>query len=476
MLDDEELRWLIGQMWRIRLSEQPVLDTIHGYMLGELGWPKVPEGSENEIQDLAALSIKNVLPLVRDAFAQNLCVVGYRDALAKVNDVGWESWQANRMDSRQQEVYRPAITYGVGYVIVTKGDDGSTIWRPRSPRQLIAVYEDPQSDEYPQYAVEMWTDYTGAKPHKQCMFYDSEFMYPVDLGETIITSSPVEDSLNYRLSGNLQFGEPYRHGADHCPVVRFVNGRDADEVIIGEIAPLLTLQRALNSVNFDSLIVGRFAAFPAKVITGWSASPSDVLEASARRVWAFEDTDVKAQSLPAADLTQYDTRLTEMLEFIATVAQISPSRLNPKLSRVSADALAAAEANEQRKTLEKINSFGESWEQAFRLDAEVRGDTVTREDNKAEVVWRESEVRSFAAVVDGITKLAAAGIPIEQLIDMIPGITQAKVESMKVAARREQAVNIVAALSKNTALTPTAAATDVRQLEAPPGPDRNTVE
>ena len=47
---------------------------------------------------------------------------------------------------------------------------------------------------------------------------------------------------------------------------------------------------------------------------------------------------------------------------------------------------------------------------------------------------------------------------------------------MKVAARREQAVNIVAALSKNTALTPTAAATDVRQLEAPPGPDRNTVE
>jgi hypothetical protein len=229
-------------------------------------------------------------------------------------------------------------------------------------------------------------------------------------------------------------------------VVRFVNARDADDVIVGEISPLMVLQRALNSVNFDSMIVSRFGAFPQKVITGWSGSASDVLAASARRVWAFEDPDVKGYALPAADLGQYDSKLTEMLEFIATVAQVSPAKLNPKLSHVSADALAAAEANEQRKTESKRDTFGESWEQCFRLSGEISGDAATAEDESSEVVWRDTEARSFAATVDGVQKLVASGVPIEELVDMIPGVTQQKIMSIKDGIRRNQVNGLIAAL------------------------------
>jgi len=192
--------------------------------------------------------------------------------------------------------------------------------------------------------------------------------------------------------------------------------------------------------------VSRFGAFPQKVITGWSGTSSEVLAASARRVWAFEDADVKASSFPAADLGQYDAKLTEMLEFIATVAQVSPAKLNPKLSHVSADALAAAEANEQRKTESKRDTFGESWEQCFRLAAEISGDASTSGDDSAEVMWRDTEARSFAAVVDGIAKLAASGIPIEELVDMIPGATQQKIQSIKESLRRSQVNGLVQAL------------------------------
>jgi hypothetical protein len=62
------------------------------------------------------------------------------------------------------------------------------------------------------------------------------------------------------------------------------------------------------------------------------------------------------------------------------------------------------------------------------------------------VVWRDTEARSFAAVVDGIQKLAASGIPIEELVDMIPGATQQKIQSIKESLRRSQVNGLVQAL------------------------------
>src|SRR5262245_40799067 len=167
MLDETEIRELVSDMWRLHEAERVWLDTIYEYVTGIRGQPVVPEGAERELKDLAKLSIKNVLSLVRDSFVQNLSVIGYRNALAKDNNAAWATWQANRMDARQCEVYRPAVTYGAAYVVVTKDPDVGALWRPRSPRQLLAVYEDPQTDQWPQYAFETWIDQTDAKPYRR---------------------------------------------------------------------------------------------------------------------------------------------------------------------------------------------------------------------------------------------------------------------------------------------------------------------
>jgi hypothetical protein len=64
------------------------------------------------------------------------------------------------------------------------------------------------------------------------------------------------------------------------------------------------------------------------------------------------------------------------------------------------------------------------------------------------VQWRDTEARAFGAIVDGITKLAAAGIPIDELVDIVPGVTQQKVQSIKDSLRRNQANQLVAALQQ----------------------------
>ena len=451
-LDDEQIRALISQMWQLHLNERQGLDRIYEYSKGLRGRPVIPDGSSDEVKDLARLSIKNVLALVRDSFAQNLSVVGYRNATAREDAPAWDLWQRNSMDARQAEVHRPALTYGAAYVTVTPGPDGP-VFRPRSPRQILAVYADPALDLWPQYALETWVAQKDAKPRRVGVMYDDTFMYELDLGEMPV--SEIEGASRFaRPMDNVTVLEAMRHGATYegrpvCPVVRFVNARDADDLIVGEIEPLILLQDAINNVNFDRLLVSRFGANPQRVITGWSGPAADVLKASAMRVWTFDDPDVKASAFPAASVEPYNSILEEMLSHVAMVAQISPSQVTGKMINVSAEALAAAEANQQRKLAAKRESFGEAWELVLRLGVEMAGETTaedvadTADNAGAEVVWRDTEARSFGAVVDGVTKLASAGIPIEHLLTMVPGMTQQQVQAIKETLRGGQVSSLV---------------------------------
>lgn len=451
-MDRNQIAGLISDMWQLHLSERSWLDRIYEYTKGLRGRPEVPEGASDEVKDLARLSVKNVLALVRDSFAQNLSVVGYRTATAKENDPAWQMWQRNRMDARQAEVHRPALTYGAAYVTVTPGPDGP-VFRPRSPRQILAVYDDPALDAWPQFALETWVTQRDAKPRRCGVLYDDTYMYELDLGALSSVDTSAELNRVTRPISVVQILNVTAHGATYegqpvCPVVRFVNARDADDMIVGEISPLILLQQAINSVNFDRLIVSRFGANPQRVITGWTGSKNEVLKASAMRIWTFEDPDVKAQAFPAASVEPYNAILDEMMQHVAMVAQISPSQVTGKMINVSAEALAAAEAQQQRKLAAKRESFGESWEQVLRLGAEMDGQQPvaaeqTLADAGAEVVWRDTEARSFAAVVDGVTKLASAGIPVDQLLTLVPGMTQQQIQGIKEAMRGGQVSSLV---------------------------------
>jgi hypothetical protein len=131
---------------------------------------------------------------------------------------------------------------------------------------------------------------------------------------------------------------------------------------------------------------------------------------------------------------------------VAMKAQISPAQIVGKLVNLSAEALAAAEANQQRKLIAKRRSFGEAWEQVLRLGAEMDGDVNTAGDNSAEVVWADTEARSFATVVDGFTKLVSVGVPLGPLLSMLPGVTQQQIVAIKDAMQAGEVTSLVSQL------------------------------
>src|ERR1700747_2853221 len=182
MLDLEELRALTTKMWVMHQQELLTFNRIHEYVQGLVGHPYLPDGADQEVKAIARMSIRNILAPVRDTFAQNLSVVGYRTATSDDNLPAWKIWQANQVDARESEIYRPALTYGASYccVIPGKSPGDPPIFRPRSPRQLIAIYDDPQIDQWPQYALETWIDYTDVKRVRRGIFFDSTYMYQLN--------------------------------------------------------------------------------------------------------------------------------------------------------------------------------------------------------------------------------------------------------------------------------------------------------
>ena len=231
-VDIDEMRSIVSRMWVLHQQELLSFNRIHDYVNGRIGFPQLPDAADSEVKSIARLSIKNVLGLVRDSFAQNLSVIGYRTANSLENLPAWDNWQRNRMDARQGEIYRPALTYGVSYVPITPGKDGP-VFRPRSPRQLISVYADPQIDLWPQYALETWIDTTGGRPTRRGNFFDDTYVYPLNLGPVLphlaFNDSERVNNL-FPISILDEDQAPVRHRVDYCPVVRYVNGRDADDM------------------------------------------------------------------------------------------------------------------------------------------------------------------------------------------------------------------------------------------------------
>ena len=430
MLTPDEVVDVTRDLWKRHEDERPDHDRSYDYVRGLRGVPAVPDGSGDELVDLARMSVKNVLAIIVDAFGQNLAVNGFRSSDRATDDPIWSWWQRQRLDARQSEVHRPALTYGSAFAVVCKDS-----CRLRTPRQMFAVYEDPSLDLWPLYALETWVDRSGERPRRRGLLMDPELAYPLDLGELSRATGrqgEVEDRI--RRIQPTAIGEPIAHGSEHCPVVRFINNRDAEDVVVGEVLPFVDQQRAINNVNFDRLVVSRFGAFPQKYAVGWAADGPDALaRASAARLMAFEDEQVKVGDFKQASVEPYNSILEEMVAHVATEAQVPLSSFG-SLINLSAEALAMAEAPHQRKLTAKRESFGESWEQVLRLAASLNGIDA---DETAEVIWRDTEARAFAQVVDGVVKLAGAGLPIDELLEDIPGWSKQRIDQVRTAMRRD---------------------------------------
>lgn len=436
--------------------ERPTLDLIRRYWKGVQQLPAIiPASVPREVRVMAKIARINICPIVLESLSQSLYVDGFK-TLQGANAAVWEVWQQNKLDARQKGIHRAAFAYGTSYAVVLPGKPVPVI-RGVSPRSLIAMYGD--DPDWPEVALErrgngLWRLYDD-----QAVYFLQEFRRSAQAGGTVWT-----------LLNTLQ------HGAGVTPVVRYLDEVDLDsdddvtpdgnafvagsiaKPMRGQIADLMSLQDQADLTTFGLLTAQWYSAFRQRWAVGWV--PSDEaqrMKAAASQLWTFDESpeNMKLGEFEQTQLDGYIQSRQATLRYAATLSQTPVHELVGELVNLSAEALAAAEAGHDRKVEERETILGESHEQTLRLAASYLG-TKAAVPADAEVVWRDTSARTFAATIDGLGKLATMlGVPAQELWTRIPGVTQQDVERWKAAAQTGDAFGQLAAiLDRHAAANP----------------------
>lgn len=431
-------------------AERQQLDQVRRYWKGRQHLPAViPSNAPREVRVMAKIGRVNVCDIVINSLAQATFVDGFRASDSDDDLEVWQAWQANKMDARQTGIHRAAFAYGTSYAVVLPGDPMPVI-RGCSPRNLTAMYGD--DPDWPVVALER-------RPHGKWRLYDDEAVY------LLKNKDKMSD-------GVLELEDVSAHDLGVCPVVRYLDADDLDDEddvrlemnLIweenvpsrGQIAPLMSLQDQIDITTFNLLTTQWYQSFKQLVILGWTP-PDDkaALALGAHQALTFEDDpdQIKVSQLEQADLSNIIASREASLRHAATLSQTPVHELTGQLANLAADSIRAAEAGRDLKVGERQTLIGESHEQMLWLCGEAMGVTVP---DDAQVVWRDTSIQTFAAMVDGLGKLTQMlGIPAEELWERVPGATQQDVERWKAAAAKGDAfANLTAMLNQQAAPPP----------------------
>jgi Phage portal protein, SPP1 Gp6-like len=434
------------RMHQIQCQERERLDNVRRYWKGRQKLPAViPVGTPGEVRVMERSSRVNIMPIVINSLVQSTFVEGFRAKGESDDEAVWSAWQANRMDARQTAIHRAAYAYGTSYAIVLPGDPEPVI-RGVSPRSFTALYgEDPH---WPMWGLER----CGGGLYK---LYDDKAYYYVYLGQ--------------RASEQDTFIESREHGADVVPAIRFLDEDDLDDedeveadgdhcppITRGQVAPLMPIQDQIDLTTFGLHIAQHYTGFRQRYIIGWVGdNEAETLKVAANRIIAIDESPegedgVKVGEFNQTDLSGFLESREASLRHAATLSQTPVHELIGELVNMSAEALAAAEAGRDRKIAERQTLHGESHEQMFWLVGRYKRVTVPID---AEVKWRDTSARAFAAVVDGLGKIATMlEVPPEELWERIPGTTKQDINRWKKARERGGAFQQMTALLERQAV------------------------
>jgi hypothetical protein len=422
--------WVTGQQYDAH--EQLNLDATDPFY----GRPYSPRETDEEYDDLSSKSVTPWGGLVVSSLAQTAYINGVRMPGSMDNLEVWESWQRNRMDSRQISAFRAAIGHGVSYGVVKAGADAMTGDKMakihlRSGKRMSAYYQD-DDDEWPMFAIDATQWAANGKTGWNVSLFDEQVEHKLSCEGNGFDKS----------SWNYITNDP--HPFNVTPVARLVNSEDLDGKATGEIEPVIPLLRRIDQDTFDRLVVQRFGAWKIRYIAGM-AKPSttqaanlQALKLKVEDLLISDNKDTKFGTLDATPVDGFIALTDADLRMLSAVSQIPPHHLLGLSSNLQAEALAAAEAGLQRKSNDFKLHAGEWTEQVLRMCAVVTGNKAEARAFDMQVRWADTESRSLTQAADALGKIAVQlKVPLEMLWERLPGWTDSDTERAKILVQED---------------------------------------
>ena len=403
-------------------SERRVLDDVDRWLRAENQVEQHRnQKSEREKRALADLSRTPLLRLIVEEAAQQMILEGVTSRRSKDTEPLWRPWENNGLPSREQFLYEAALGYGLAYGTALPGDTGAVL-RFRSPRDLYCVYAEPAEDEWPMYGL-------LTIPQRKATLYrliDEEVVHYLARSET----------------GDLEYIEERPHGVGVTPIVRYANHLDLEGRSPGEVDKFKGVASRFEKTTNDRMLIQHHNSWRVKTATGLEEPGSPEEAERVKMLLRHEDIltgdeNVTFGSLPETTLDSTLKAAEQDRDTLSAVAQTPVWVFNGgQLVNLAADALSEARSVSRQKINGKRRALGRSHAQLLRIAAHIEGRAQDAADFTLRMQWADVESRSMAQAADALGKIAVQlRVPVEQLWDMIPGISKTTADDWRRWAR-----------------------------------------
>jgi hypothetical protein len=359
----------------------------------------------------------NYMPLVVESKAERLKVQGFRFGTSQeADDDAWEIWQANGLDGQSNMVHTEAIKLGMAYWMVQPNGEMPRI-TAEHPSQVIVEHA----------PGDRRTRLAGLKK-----WVDGEFIYAnVYLPDRVVKYRTTSRLL--RLERGERRWQTIGAASNPLREVPIIEVPNNPSMLRGGKSDLaggpLRIQDAINKFLCDILVGSEYQAFPQRVLLGVEQPkgadgkpiPLDQLDRAAQssRLWMFPGQDAKAFEFSAAELKNIRDVLDGSIGDLAAQTRIPIYYFRPQaISNISAEALVGLDAGLVSKVNDAKEPFDEAHEDTMRLAFKARDPQDERASEvMAETIWKNTESRSEAQLVDAAVKKQTIGVPWEQLME-----------------------------------------------------------
>jgi len=408
----EDQRQVLKDLLELGHNQRTKLRGIDDALHGVFEPPFLPSDGtsmiEREYRELISRSELPILHMIVRSVVDRMMVDGIRSRDGEPEETLWGWWQSSSLDSRQQQLYTDALSYGNGYLTVTPGGD-KPIYSPESPL-VLAVEHDPVSPVGTLRAAKVIDD-------KYAWLYTAEAIYAFEKKNSPSSWEIVKET-------------PHPLGV--CPVVRFPNRMDTAGRSYSEVMESMPIQRRINQTIMTRLLLEASAAWKQRYVAGIDVdhdedgNPVSPFNMAVDKLLIAPDSDTTFGEYSASSTQDLMAAVEQDLRHIAVVTQTPPTLFAvTSISNISTESLAALEGGLTRKVGSKKEAADDSFEYAMRLGGQMVGYPVPED---LEMMWKNLEISSLSQRSNAFVQLHGSGLPMEYLLESVMDLTPQAIE------------------------------------------------